>query len=266
MRPIDELHQQVAAVALRAAAGHGFALGGGNALIVHGVIERPTEDVDLFSNDEHGVTAAADAVQAALTEAGFTAERQDKADGLSDIFYGMGEGLAEWIISAPGGRQMALQMAYFDRTQEPVVKEFGPVLDLQDGAGGKVCALAKRDFADTAALLERYAPEELISFARRLDPGLEEQDFAEATQRLDQLPDRAFTGIGLSRDDVAELRERFASWPRQAQARREDRAARVFDSADWQAQGVSRAEPAANRGTMQARMDGLEDLEPEADI
>ena len=32
------LHRQVAAIALRAAAGHGFALGGGNALIQHGVI------------------------------------------------------------------------------------------------------------------------------------------------------------------------------------------------------------------------------------
>ena len=41
--PIDEFHEQVAAVALRAA-GHGFALGGGNALIAHGVIARPTQD------------------------------------------------------------------------------------------------------------------------------------------------------------------------------------------------------------------------------
>jgi hypothetical protein len=91
VRSIDELHQQVAAVALRATAAHGFALGRGNAhaLIAHGVIERPTDDIDLFGNDEHGVTAAADAVQAALTEAGFTAERQDKTDGLSDVFYGM---------------------------------------------------------------------------------------------------------------------------------------------------------------------------------
>ncbi len=138
---------------------------------------------------------------------------------------------------------MALQMAYFDRAQEPVVMEFGPVLNLQDVAGGKVCALAsrayERDFADTAALLERYAPEELISFARRLDPGLEGQDFAEAAQRLDQLPDRAFAGLGLSRENVAELRERFASWPRRAQARREDRAADVSDSTDRQARSAS---------------------------
>lgn len=60
----------------------------------------------MFSDNEGGVAAAADAVEAALTEAGFTAERQDKTAGLSDIFYGMGDGLAEWIITAPGGRQI----------------------------------------------------------------------------------------------------------------------------------------------------------------
>jgi hypothetical protein len=31
----------------------------------------------------------------------------------------MGESLAEWIITAPGGEQMILQMAYFDRTRDP---------------------------------------------------------------------------------------------------------------------------------------------------
>lgn len=48
--PVSELHREVAAIALRAAAPHGFALGGGNALIAHGIIERPTQDVDVFSD------------------------------------------------------------------------------------------------------------------------------------------------------------------------------------------------------------------------
>jgi microcompartment protein CcmL/EutN len=64
--PVSDLHRQVAAVALAAAAGHGFALGGGNALLAHGVISRPTQDVDLFTDQERGVQAAADAVEAAL--------------------------------------------------------------------------------------------------------------------------------------------------------------------------------------------------------
>src|SRR5689334_13463678 len=169
--PVSELHRQVAAVALSAAAAHGFALGGGNALIAHGVIDRVTQDVDLFTDEEHGVEAAADAVQAALEAAGFRAEREDKTAGLADVFEGMGDGLAEWTITAPGGRQMMLQMAYIDRTSQPVIMEFGPVLDLEDVIGGKVSALATRavprDYLDTAAALERYTVAELIGFARR---------------------------------------------------------------------------------------------------
>lgn len=61
--PLSELHRQVAAIALRAAAGYGFALGGGNALIQHGMISRLTQDVDLFTDQEAGVPAAAGAVE-----------------------------------------------------------------------------------------------------------------------------------------------------------------------------------------------------------
>jgi hypothetical protein len=216
--PIDELQREVATIALRTAARHGFALAGGNALIAHGIVDRPTDDVDLFSDQETAVTAAADAVEAALREAGFQAERRDQTGGLEEIFYGMGEGLAEWIITAPGGQQTMLQMAYFDRTRGPVTMDVGPVLDLEDLAGSKVCALASRveprDYIDTAAALQRYNAGQLISFARRLDPGLEDRDFADAGAQLDRMPDGVFTRYGLSPADVARLREEFTAWPR----------------------------------------------------
>jgi hypothetical protein len=47
--PLDDLHREVASIALGAAAGHGFALGGGNALIVHGIIDRPTQDLVMWA-------------------------------------------------------------------------------------------------------------------------------------------------------------------------------------------------------------------------
>jgi Nucleotidyl transferase AbiEii toxin, Type IV TA system len=216
--PLDEMHRQVAAIALQAAARHGFALGGGNALIQHGVISRLTEDVDLFTDREHGVEAAAGAVESALREAGFGTERIDEASGLADIFPDLGQGLAEWIITAPSSRQMALQLAYFDRTRGPVITDIGPVLDLEDVIGGKVCALAsrsyERDYVDTAAVLARYSAGQVIGFARRLDPGLEDGDFAAAGQRLDRMPDEAFMSFGLGPGGVAALRKRFADWPR----------------------------------------------------
>ena len=217
--PVSDLHREVAGVALRTAARYGFALGGGNALIAHGVIDRPTEDIDLFTDREHGVAAAADAVEAALRRAGYTAERQDKTAGLSEVFEGMGEGLAEWIITTPDGAQLMLQMAYFDRGRQPVLMEFGPVLDLDDVIGGKVAALAsraaERDYIDVAAALARgYSVAQLTALALALDPGLAAEDFADAGQRLDRLRDDRFAPYGLTPDDVTRLRKRFAAWPR----------------------------------------------------
>ena len=133
----------------------------------------------------------------------------------------MGDGLAEWIITAPGGQQLTVQLAHFDRSRDPVAMDLGPVLDLEDVAGGKVCALASRveprNYADTARMLERYSPAELIALARRLDPRLTARDLADAGRQLDQIDD-AFTRYGLTRRDVAVLRESFAASPRTAQA------------------------------------------------
>ncbi len=218
--PLDGLHRRIASIALRAAARYGFALGGGNALIAHGVIDRPTRDVDLVTNRETGVKAAAGPVETALRREGFTTQRQDRGSDLTDIFPGLGDELADWTVTAPGGRRTDLQLAYFDRSHEPVPMDVGPVLHLEDAAGNKLCALAgrvePRDYADTAALLGRWTPAELIGFARRLDPDLDGRDMADVALRLDQMSDEKFTAFGLTRQEVATLRERFTGWPRYA--------------------------------------------------
>ncbi len=218
----SELHRQVALVALTVASRHGFALGGGNALIAHGIITRPTQDVDLFTNQEGGVEAAARAVEEALGAAGFTVQREDQAAELADIFPDIGQGMAEWTVISPAGERMVLQLAYFDRSSDPVPTDIGPMLALEDVAGGKVCALASRveprDYADTARMLERYSPAELINMARKLDPGLTARDFADAGLQLDKIADARFARYGLSSQEMAALRERFAGWPRTAEA------------------------------------------------
>jgi hypothetical protein len=174
--------------------------------------------VDLFTNEEAGVGAAASSVQAALRRAGFTAEREDDNGGLGEVIEGMGEGLAEWTVTAPDGQRMMLQMAYFDRAGQPVPMEVGPVLDIEDVVGGKVCALASRaeprDYIDTAAALRRYRVADVLGFARRLDPGLEDRDFADAARRLDQWGDGVFAPFGLGPAEVAALRAAFRDWPR----------------------------------------------------
>ena len=56
--------------------------------------------------------------------------------------------------------------------------------------------------------------DQLIGFARRMEPGLEARDFADAGTQLDRMPDGVFTRYGLSRQDVTRLRQQFAGWPR----------------------------------------------------
>lgn len=219
--PIQPLHRRVALIALAAAQRYGVALAGGNALQAHGVIDRYTEDVDLFTDQETSFGDAASAVETALRDAGLTSEPLDQAGGLADVWDGIGEGLAEWEVTGAEGT-ITLQLAFFERLREPVqVGDLGPVLSLEDVVAGKAAALAGRamirDYLDIAAILRTYTVAEVIALGMRSDPGLEEADFASAGQRLDELDDLAFARYGA---DVAWVRRQFANWPRTAPPRR----------------------------------------------
>jgi hypothetical protein len=72
-----------------------------------------------------------------------------------------------------------------------------------------------------AMILRTWTVDQVIALARQLDPGLEDADFADAGQRLDNLDDGAFARYGLGPADVTQLRNRFATWPRTAPPRRD---------------------------------------------
>jgi hypothetical protein len=229
----EDLHRHVARIALKAVGRkYEVALAGGNALMVHEVVSRHTEDVDLFVRRLGSVSAAASEIEAALQAAGYVTERLDApgAGGLGEIWPEAGEELAEWEVTAPDGEHtVQLQAAYFETLAEPVtVPGLGPVLALDDLAGWKTVALANRmmarDYVDIAALLKRYTVGQLIALALERDPGLQEADFADAGLHLDQMRDSRLTSLlpGLGGEDVAWLRSQFTAWPRDAAPRRDD--------------------------------------------
>lgn len=222
----EDLHRHVARIAL-AAVGRKYevALAGGNALMVHDVVSRYTEDVDLFVRRQQDVGPAACEIEAALETAGYATERLGGVPGgLGEVWPDMGEELAEWEVTAPDGEHtVQLQAAYFQTLGDPVtVPDLGPVLALEDLAGWKTVALASRmaarDYVDVAALLQRYTVGQLIALARERDPGLADADFADAAIRLDQMRDTRLAPLLPSGrgQDVAWLRAQFRSWPRAA--------------------------------------------------
>jgi hypothetical protein len=223
--PPDEFQTTVARVALQAASERGFALAGGNALAAHGIIDRPTHDVDLFTAEPGGVSAAAAPVAEALAAAGLTvtpAPPEHDVD-LAEMFEGFDQEMVEYDVS-DGSRVARLQLVRFDRSRPAVMMDVGPVLHPDDLVGSKVAAMATRaalrDYSDVAAAQAAYSREELVALAHRADPDLGDDELADAMQRLDMLDDAAFAPE-FSTEQVRGIRDALAGWPREAEPQAE---------------------------------------------
>lgn len=228
--PIDGVHRDVARIVLRAIsehqAGSRFGLAGGNALSAHGLLNRPTEDVDVALGTLDRFAEAVEAAGAALASSGYTVQEIDKLSGWEDDDDEVG--LAELLAVTPdGSREIQVQIGYFDLYATPVTMPgIGPVCGLDDVAGHKTVALANRmltrDYVDVAALRSRYETQRLIALAIERDPGLQLADFADAAVRLDRLADAQLDEV-LAHTSLtaAWVRSQFADWPRDAPPREE---------------------------------------------
>ncbi|GAA2707074.1 nucleotidyl transferase AbiEii/AbiGii toxin family protein [Actinoplanes palleronii] len=210
---VDDFYRDVARIALGVADKHRFVLGGGVAWLVNGLVARPTEDVDLFTDTDGAVVAAAGEVVAALTEAGYRVVREEG----DELFAGMDADIQEFLVAGEH-RALRLTLCRLDRHRTPVVMDLGPVMHLDDLIATKVAALVNRrevrDYIDVAAALERYPLDRILALAYAVDPALDPQDIADAGRYLDRLDDVRFTLYGLDAPQIATLRARLATWPR----------------------------------------------------
>lgn len=219
--PVEPFQARVAQLALDAAAVHGFALAGGNALAAHGLLSRPTEDVDLFTPLPGGPGQVLEAVEAALAADGFDVQVvRSPADH--------GGEFGQLQVSRDG-RTTRLDLGRDWRAHAAVTLEIGPVLHLEDAVASKFTALLgrglPRDYIDVAASLSRFSRSRLLELAFERDPGLRVDDVALAVMRLDRLGNESFQLYGLRPEDVNALRQRFEEWPRDSAVDEEARAA-----------------------------------------
>ena len=79
---MKEIHLRLAEIGLRVAGRYGFALAGGYAVQVHGILDRPSEDVDLFTAWERRgeFAVAVDAVVDAYRVDGYIVEIMQRFD------------------------------------------------------------------------------------------------------------------------------------------------------------------------------------------
>ncbi len=213
---MDPRHRRLAEIALSAAGSdYGLALAGGYAVRAHGMGDRPSGDVDLFTDSQRRADfpAVTDLVIESLTDNGFLV----KVDARADTF-------ARLLITPndePAAEPLKMELAADWRAHSPVTLNIGPVLHPDDAVGNKMAALygraLARDFLDIDAVLAsgRYTGERLLQLAEAADAGFDRTMFADTLGALGQISDAAFTPYGVDTAAIQRLRQRFADWRKQ---------------------------------------------------
>jgi hypothetical protein len=183
---VDPFQERVARIGLGVAGQFGFALAGGHAVQVHGLNQRPTEDVDLFTPEDGGPGRAVELVVAAYRAAGLMVE----IERVSDTFVRL-------QVAEPAGGASKVELAVDWRAHAPVVLDIGPVLHVEDAVAGKMSALFN-------------------------DPGFDPEIFAESLAQLRRVDDDEFAAYGLQPTEIAAMRDRYADWQRELTRRATD--------------------------------------------
>ena len=176
------------------------ALAGAGGLIVRGVVDRSSRDVDLFTTDADEVDRLLPALQEAMAAEGFDVEVVRHRWGLVSLqVQGMGQATGVDI-----GTQIRLNPT--ERTAD------GAILSLDDLAGGKFIALtdrgAVRDYIDVAALTSEYTFAELCDLTEARQPRFDRQRLARRLRQFPRLKAEQFGSI----DRYDEIRRKVADW------------------------------------------------------
>jgi hypothetical protein len=208
---MEPVHLRLAETGLRVAGRYGFALAGGYAVQAHGILDRPSEDVDLFTAWEHrgDFTVAVDEVVDAYRTDGYAVEVTQRF-----------ETFARLAVTDPAlpDRPYKVELAANWRARPPVTMDVGPVLHIDDVVAGKMSALftraEPRDFLDVDAALAtgRYTREQVLELAEQSDAGFDRRLLADLFAMLARYPDRRFAAYGADPAHIAAMRERFAQW------------------------------------------------------
>lgn len=202
---LDPLHEWVARIVFDLPQARNVAIAGGNAMLAHDLVVRPTQDLDLFTP----VASEVDPLVAALAEA-------LRGQGARVEVDRRGPGFCRLTVETVDGRQVAVEIAHDARLRASVQLDFGRVLHPDEVAADKTLALfgraAARDLVDVAALTDRYPLQQLCALAEEKDSGFNASVLADAMSAAAEHPNDAFAELGLSEEATSRLRSKVQEW------------------------------------------------------
>ena len=203
-------HLRIAQIVGATLGDQGFALGGGYALQAHGVTDRPSKDLDNYteSMNPDDFVRAQETLCHALAVAGFEASVVRADSWFRQI-----------VVTDRGtGEQMAVDLGYDHREKPPVhVLGIGPVLDIGDVIVGKLRAFvdraAERDFFDIDAILSsgKWTIHDLHKIVRGIRPELTLGQFAELLDSADTGDPAEYRALGMPVEGIHQMQRRLTA-------------------------------------------------------
>ena len=206
----EEFQRHITRQLLDALNGAGFALAGAGAIRAHGLTDRPTHDVDLFTQPlitGETFRAAVRRAGAALRDAGHEVTPLQESDTFARV-----------RVLDTGGQVLDVDFAVNWRADPPVQMSFGPVLSERDAVAGKLSAVYSRgevrDFLDLDAIRAsgRYSDEELLALGREHDAGFDRVMFAAQLSRVVHFDAEEAEEYGIPGEEVLAMQQRTMLW------------------------------------------------------
>lgn len=205
-----DAQRRLAAVLLAVMESDGFALAGASAVREHGLINRPTEDIDLFAFSTltpERFDAAVGRAEHELRSLGYSVVR----DRSFDLF-------ARLHVTAPNGSDLDVDLGVNWRAGPPTMSSVGPMLSERDAVAGKLSAVYARrevrDFLDLDAIRRsgRFTDAELLALGKEHDDGFDSLMFAESLAAVSMFLPSEVDEYGVDAEAFEAVRERVLAW------------------------------------------------------
>ena len=203
----QETQRQLIACALEVLADAGFALAGSGAIREHGMTQRPTNDIDLFTVMQAS-TRFPHAVDSLIEH--LTANNYDvTVERVSPSF-------AQLSVTPPHGAPLSVDLAIDWRAHTPV--RVGPVLDIEDAVGNKLSALYSRsyprDYLDVDAIRATgtISDSRLIELLQERDAGFDVGFFTECLRGAHSISLTQVAAYGINASQLHTIQQRFHAW------------------------------------------------------
>ncbi|MFE2500235.1 nucleotidyl transferase AbiEii/AbiGii toxin family protein [Streptomyces scopuliridis] len=207
MRDLSELHARLLADVIALGAPYPLVLTGGYAVRAHQLVSRPSQDLDVATENPAPMADIAAAVGEGLVQRGWRVRSLETAP-LS----------ARFTVTDPATGQECEVDILKEIFWGPIAHTaYGPVLAEEDVIGTKVRALADRgaprDLIDVFAASRRWSTSDLEEFGRRHARGrFEKEDLQANLAGAEWTDDDAFTAYGLDDTAIEALRAWAVHW------------------------------------------------------